>query len=282
MAENEVTEVHGGTPSWMGPAIVVLAILSVAGLGYAWYDSNQLQTAQESFSGQMKTMVQNSSQQISALEQKQAQSDAANAQLQSDLGVVTKRLKVTQGDLQKARTEAQQEVQENADKLAQMDTDVKGQLATKASTDDLSTTNTNVTAVKTDLAGTKSDLNMARSELGTLIAKNHDEVDALRRMGERDYVEFTVEGKKAQKVGPLTVELHSVNTKKNQFTVALVVDDLRTEKKDRAVNEPIVFYPRGSHQADEFVVNQVTKDKITGYISVPKNPGVTTSASSGS
>ena len=53
--------------------------------------------------------------------------------------------------------------------------------------------------------------------------------------------------------------------------VALVVDDVRTEKKNRMVNEPVVFYTHGLHQADEFVVNSVSKDKISGYISVPKN-----------
>jgi hypothetical protein len=63
--------------------------------------------------------------------------------------------------------------------------------------------------------------------------------------------------------------------------VALTVDDVRTEKKDRTVDEPVVFYPRGSHQANEFVVNSVAKDKITGYISTPKNPSSTTANASG-
>ena len=57
-----------------------------------------------------------------------------------------------------------------------------------------------------------------------------------------------------------------------------MVDDLNTEKKDRTVNEPIVFYENDSHQADEFVVNSVSKDKISGYISMPKNPGRTAAA----
>jgi hypothetical protein len=99
-------------------------------------------------------------------------------------------------------------------------------------------------------------------------------------MGERDYVEFTIQGRgKPQKIGPMTVDLRSVNPKRNQFSVALSMDDTLTEKKDRTVNEPIVVYPRGSHQADEFVVNSVAKDKITGYISIPKNGGATTTAS---
>jgi hypothetical protein len=285
MAENyedRVVEVHG-TPGWIAPVIVILALISLTGLGLAWYDSSQLQVAQQSFGAEMKTAQQNTAQQIATLEQKQTQADAANTELQGDLGVVTKRLRITQGDLKTARAEETQIRDESAQKIAQMDSDVKTQLATKASTDDLNATNGTVTGVKTDLEGTKNDLKMARSELGTLIARNHDEVDQLRRMGERDYVEFAVQGRnKLQKVGNgnLTVELRSVNMKKNQFTVALVVDDVRTEKKDRTVNEPIVFYPRGSHQPDEFVVNSVNKDKITGYVSMPKN-GATTTAASG-
>ena len=65
-------------------------------------------------------------------------------------------------------------------------------------------------------------------------------------MGERDYVEFTITGRnKPEKVGNLTVELKNVNTKKNQFDVALTVNDVRTEKGKRTVNEPIIFYPQG-------------------------------------
>jgi hypothetical protein len=138
-----------------------------------------------------------------------------------------------------------------------------------------------VVAVKADLETTKNDLKMARSDLGTLIARNGEEIDVLRRLGERDYVEFTIQGrKKPQPVGPVTVDLRSVDIKRNKFTVALVVDDMRTEKRDRLVNEPIFFYPRGSRQATEFVVNSVAKDKITGYISTPKRPAMATTAAS--
>jgi hypothetical protein len=273
----QVVEENHGTPGWVTAAIVILAIVSIAGLGLAWHNSTELQQAQQSFTGQMKTAAQNNSEQVAALEQKLTQANATSTGLQSDLGVVEKRLRVTQSDLKKARDEEAKIREEDAQKLAQMDTDVKSQLATKASTDDLNTVNGTVNNVKTDLEGTKNDLKMARSELGTLIARNHEEIDVLRRMGERDYVEFTINGKnKPQKVGAVTIELRSVDTKKNKFTVALTVDDNRTEKKDRLVDEPVVFYPRGSHQADEFVVNSVGKDKISGYISMPKNPPATT------
>src|SRR5256885_14224433 len=43
-------------------------------------------------------------------------------------------------------------------------------------------------------------------------SRNHDEIDELRRMGTRDYFEFTVNRKAgAQKVGAVQVELKSTN-----------------------------------------------------------------------
>jgi len=164
--------------------------------------------------------------------------------------------------------------------LDEMGTTVQTQLSTKASADQLNAVSGDVSVVKADLEITKNDLKMARSELGTLIARNGEEINVLRRLDERDYVEFTIQGrKKPQVVGPVTVELRSVDTKRNKFTVALVVDDLRTEKKDRLVNEPIFFYPRGDRQVTEFVVNSVSKDRISGYISTPKSAATRTAAS---
>src|ERR1700719_5127771 len=204
----QVVEGNHGTPGWVTAAIVILAIVSIAGLGLAWHNSTELQQAQQAFGGQIKTAEQTSTQQIATFEQKLTQANATSTELQSDLGVVEKRLRVTQGDLTKARDEEAKIREESAQKLAQMDTDVKSQLATKASSDDLTAVNGTVNNVKSDLENTKNDVKMARSELGTLIARNHEEIDTLRRMGERDYVEFTVNGKnKPHKVGAITIEL---------------------------------------------------------------------------
>ena len=140
---------------------------------------------------------------------------------------------------------------------------------------------TDVSGVRTDLDATKSNLEMARSEMGTLIARNHDEIDQLRRMGQRDYFEFTVTRKAgAQKVGSIQVELKDTNIKKNQFTINVLADDKNFEKKNRSVNEPIFFYMNGSRQPLELVVNKVSKTTATGYLSVAKNAGSTSAASS--
>jgi hypothetical protein len=141
--------------------------------------------------------------------------------------------------------------------------------------------NGDVTGVKSDLDATKNNLEMARSEMGTLIARNHDEIDQLRRMGQRDYYEFTVTRKKgAQKVGSVQVELKDTNPKKNQFTLNVVADDRSFEKKNRSVNEPIFFYTGGSHAALELVINKVTKTTASGYLSVAKGAGTTSASAS--
>jgi uncharacterized protein (DUF2141 family) len=200
-----------------------------------------------------------------------AQDEKANTDLQGDLKVVTDKLKITQGQLRKARAESAKLNSDTTDKLSALDTSVHSELATKATSDDVKSVDTKVVGVRTDLDATTSDLKMARSELGTLIAKNHDEVDALRRLGERDYVEFTIAGKnKPQKVGNVTVELKGVNEKHNQFSVAMTVEDKRFDKKNRALNEPIFFYTSGTKMPDEIVINKVGKDTVSGYISVPK------------
>ena len=52
---DQVVEEHHGIPRWVTAAIVILAIISIAGLGLAWHNSTELQQAQQAFSGQMKT-----------------------------------------------------------------------------------------------------------------------------------------------------------------------------------------------------------------------------------
>ena len=125
--------------------------------------------------------------------------------------------------------------------------------------------------VSTDLDKTVSDLNMARSELGTLIARNHDEIDVLRRQGERDYIEFTITGKnQPQKVGNVTVVLKGVNEKKNRSNIVYTVEDKSYEAKNANINTPLFFYISGTHQPEELVINKVGKNTISGYLSVPK------------
>jgi hypothetical protein len=253
-----------GTPRWVGIAVAVLAGTSVLGLGIGWSALNHANGVAQATQSSLR-------QANDALNQKLAREDEINQQLQSDLKVVTDKLNVTQTDLLKARKQNKVTSADVNKKLAGLQESVNTQLAAKANADDLNKLNTDVTGVRSDLDATKNSLQMARSEMGTLIARNHDEIDELRRIGTRDYFEFTVNRKGgAQKVGAVQVELKSTNPKRNQFTINVLADDKSFEKKNRSVNEPIFFYTGGSHSALELVINKVTKGSASGYLSAPK------------
>lgn len=267
--------------AWQVPAIAILALVALGGLFFGWSTSAKLDATKQSVSDQVKAVQQSVQQDVSALKDRLAQDEKANTDLQGDLKVVTDKLKITQGQLKKARKETAELNTETTQKLTALDSSVHSELATKATTDDVKTVDTKVTTVSENLAKTNSDLSMTRSELGNLIAKNHDEIDTLRRMGERDYIEFTIAGKnKPQKIGNITVELKGVNEKHNRANIVVVLEDKKLEEKNRNINSPVILYPTGQRQAEELVINKIGKNTITGYLSTPKSAGQTSTSAS--
>src|SRR5260370_2120176 len=252
-----------GTPRWVGLALGVLGGLSLIGLGLGWSGLNQAKSLEQ-------TTVA-SKQANEALSQRTGTEDEINQPLQSDLRVIADKLNVTQGELLTARKQTKTATHAVDQKVDSLATSMKAELATKASADDVTKLNGDVTGVKGDLDATKSSIQMARSEMGTLIARNHDEIDQLRHIGQRDYFEFTVQRKAgATKVGTIQLVLKDTNPKKNQYTINVLADDNSFEKKNRSVNEPIFFYTGGSRSALELVVNKITKSSAAGYLSTPK------------
>ncbi|MGH9690763.1 MAG: hypothetical protein ACRD4Q_07670 [Candidatus Acidiferrales bacterium] len=267
---HDVTVQESAAPRWIGIAVAALAIVSLVALGVGWSASNRSKVLEQNLATQSQEIGQ-FKQGDDVLGQRLAKAEDTNSQLQGELSVVTDKMKLTQAELNRARAQAKKIKDDDSKQLADLQNNLNGQLATKASADDVNKLGTDVNGVKTDLETTKNNLTMTRGEFGTLVAKNHDEIEELRRLGERDYYEFTIDKRnQREKVGDLMVELKSVNAKKNLFTVSLYVDDARYDKKNRSVNEPIYFFSRGSRAPLEFTVNQVSKDKISGYLSVPK------------
>jgi hypothetical protein len=254
-------------PRWVGIVVVALAVVSLVALGAGWTASTRSKELEQSLATQAQQFKQNDD----VISQRLAKAEDTNAQLEGELSVVTDKMKLTEGELTRARSQAKKIKEDDAKELAEMQNQTDAQLATKASVDDVNKIGTDVNGVKTDLDTTKNNLQMARGEFGTLIARNHDEVEELRRLGERDYYEFTIDKKNSrEKVGNLMVELHATNLKKSQYGVTIFVDDQRHDKRNLTANEPLYFFESGARAPLEFVVNQVGKDKITGYLSVPK------------
>ena len=140
---------------------------------------------------------------------------------------------------------------------------------------------TEVGTVKSDVAATRSDLEKTVAELkrvtgdlgvtSGLVATNGTQLSALKALGERNYFEFKLQKtKEPQKVGDIAVFLKKTDPKKNKYTIELIADDKRVEKKDKLVNEPLQFYVAKARQPYEIVVNDVKKDQISGYLATPK------------
>jgi chromosome segregation ATPase len=180
-----------------------------------------------------------------------------------------KKVEETRSQLEAAQQQAKQELKSDISQA-------KEQADTKISAvgSEVSNVKTDVAATKSELEKTVADLKRATGELDghtVLIATNGKEVAALRALGERNIVEFTVtKSKKAQKVGDVMILLKHADPKKNRYTIDLTADDKTVEKRDRGVNEPLQFMTAKATQPYELIVNNVKKDTIAGYLSIPK------------
>jgi DNA-directed RNA polymerase subunit F len=139
---------------------------------------------------------------------------------------------------------------------------------------DVSTVKSQVAATQSNLDKTITDLKKVTGDLGVTsgyVATNGKELALLKRLGERNYVEFKLaKTKDPQKVGDVSMLLKKTDPKKNKFTFELRADDKTTEKKDRNINEPIQFMMARARQPYEIIVNEVRKDMIVGYLAEPK------------
>ncbi|MGO8785882.1 MAG: hypothetical protein ACLQVL_00680 [Terriglobia bacterium] len=209
-------------------------------------------------------------------------SDERYAQLRGQFQVTSEKLGLTQQELTRAHDLAAQVQKQQQAAVSQLNQAI----AQKASADEVNKlqadSNAKIGGLSTDLAGTKQDLASTKSEftnaltgtkgeLNGAIARTHDELVTLAHKTDRDYFEFTLPNKKAQqKLGTVTLQLEKTDPKRNVFSMFLLFDDKRTERSNKAMNEPVFFYVQGASSALELVVNKLGKDTISGYMSTPK------------
>ena len=277
MSEFQDTSSQVATPRWVGLAVAALGVTSLVGIGLGVTALNQSKSTDQTLQASLK-------QQNDALVQRLNKSDDQNQELQSDLKVVTNKLNVTQEELDKARKQTKASVVAYNKKLSEVNT----QLGTKANVEDVNKLSGDVSGVKNDLDETKGKLDRATGDMGVmsgLIARNHDDLDELKRRGDRNYFEFTIQkAKTPQRVGPVSIALNKTDQKKSKYTVTVLADDKSIEKKDKTAGEPVQFYVKGTARTApyEMVVFDVNKNQITGYLSTPKSAAGATAASNSS
>jgi septal ring factor EnvC (AmiA/AmiB activator) len=268
---------------------IALSLVLILGLGYNAYSTR---TSLEDRIGALEKQLTGQADQMNTVKKHATDMD-------SDIAVVTKKIGVTASDLDASRKFAEKLRAEQEKSEQQFNTE----LASKASTNDVAAAreeaNTKVAqvqqvaetkignvdgevkkvdakadAINKDLADSRRELSDVRTTLSAQIAHNASELSDLRKKGERDYFEFTLMKPKKNemtRVADIQLQLRRTDPKKAKYDVLIQVDDSRLEKKDRTANEPVQFLVGRDKLRYEVVVNFVDKEKISGYLSTPKD-----------
>jgi len=270
-----------GTPRWIAVLFGVLFV-ALAAMGFFGY------TSQSRMSQELAKSEDANKQLLQRLDQ----ANASLADLKGHIEVTEEKLGMTQAELSKAKSRAEsiRKDQLAADqKLSTQLTEVQKESSEKigAVATDLGGAKKDIETTRNDLEATKGKLERANGDMGVmsgLIARNHDDLEDLKRRGERNYYEFTIpKTKTAQRVGPVQISLNKVDPKKSKYTMTVYADDKSIEKRDRTAGEPVQFYVKGSSRLSpyEVVVFDVGKNQITGYLSTPKEAGSASAAPAG-
>jgi hypothetical protein len=267
------------TPRWI-PLVIIVLFLGIGALVYVGYNSRvQLQYA-----------LAQSNSHAEILSKELEQTNSRVAMLRGQVGVTSQKLGLTQAELARARSLAQQIEQEQQDSDAKLVAQI-GQVQ-KESDAKFGQVSTDLTGAKSDIAATKKDLDETKKNLttavgdlngqGVLIARSHEELEGLKRLNERNIYDFKLtKSKTPQHVGPIQILLRSTDPKHYKFTMTVIADDKSIEKRDRNVDEPMQLYVHGVRAPYEMVVFEVTKDGANGYLSTPKETGAPAPAGAG-
>jgi chromosome segregation ATPase len=217
-----------------------------------------------------------SQKQIGDLTKRMQSGEADSETLARQLGMTKKELASRAGELQH-----QQQVA--ASRLAAQVEEEKKDVNAVAG--EVGSVKTDVGGVKTDVAATKASLESTIAQLqhtigdlgvqSGLIANTRGDLEALKHKGDRQYYEFTLlKGAKPQAFSTVALQLKKTDPKRGKYTLNVTADDKSIEKKDKNQSEPVQFYTGRDHMLYELVAWTVDKNKITGYLSTPKNAPV--------
>lgn len=293
--ENELDKPHEVSRPKEGRGhAIVMGVLSaglvaaLAGDGYLLMQSNRLRDDLAKSEDSTATQISKLNEATTALLDQRMQSiseELKSAQSEADTAVkharmealkqaneLNTRLNARLEDQQKAVTGELAELKDATTSANSKISDVSSDVSNVKG--DVSTVKQDVATTRTDLDKTTSDLKRAVGDMGVmsgLIATNQKDLAALRQLGERDYYEFDLKKSAAtQKIGEVTLSLKKSDPKRNRYTVEVLADDKRVEKRDKTINEPVQLYVADNRQPYEIVVNKIGKDEIVGYLSTPK------------
>ena len=260
---------HQSHSALLPVAVAVALLCAIGSLVWAFLLQGRLSRAEVQLAAAQQTVQQRFS--------------ASEARSRAASDALAKRLGSTQEQLQTRADALASRQQADAARLATEQHEAEKRLNADVSSvkTDVGSVKTDVGGVRTDLGATKADLADTKSQLqrtmgdagvmSGLIARNHDELDVLKHKGDRTYYEFNLQkGAQPQLLGTVKLQLKKADAKKGRYTLLVNADDRIIEKKDKTEDEPVQFYSGKTPALFEVVVNQVAKNAVSGYLSVPK------------
>jgi len=268
MSEGEQPAVYHPEPSsnigkWV---LIVLAVAYAGASSFFIYDQH----------GKLDKVTQDQSasqKQVGDLTKRMQAAEADSETLAHQLGMTKKELATRAAELQRETQAASARIAAQAEEEKKDVSAVSGEVGS---------VKTDVGGVKTDVAATKASLDATIAKLQStigdlgqqtgLIANTRSDLEALKHRGDRQYYEFTLaKGAKPQAFSTVALQLKKTDPKHGKYSLDVTADDKTVEKKDKNQSEPVQFYTGRDHMLYELVVWTVDKNKITGYLSTPKN-----------
>jgi len=252
---------------------VVLALGALAGI---FLMQNRLST--------VETQLRQEQEHTTSLLAEQAQTDR---DLQATSETLGAKVGITQHQIEQKAQDLMRQQQAATSKLAQQQAEIRRQVGSVSNAvssvrsdvggvqQDVATNTRDVASTRKELADTEQQLHAAIGDMGVqsgLIAKNGQELEYLKHLGDRDYFAFTLhKGQSPIAVSTIKLQLRKSDTKHSRYTLEVVSDDKHLEKKNRQIDEPLQFYSGKQPMLFEIVVNQIEKNTVSGYLSTPKS-----------
>ncbi|MGH9588140.1 MAG: hypothetical protein ACRD3F_14405 [Acidobacteriaceae bacterium] len=111
------------------------------------------------------------------------------------------------------------------------------------------------------------------------IATNQQALNVLEQKGDRRYYPFTLQKGKKQSVSTVSLELKKADVKHSRYTIIVYTNNVKIQKKNKGLNEPLQFYTGKENFLFELVVNSIEKNEVKGYLVAPLNAPVPSSTS---
>jgi len=273
--ETNIQKDHG---SIMQTLTIVALVVALAAMAFVQVS---MKHEQERTNRAMADLGDKDQARMEAMEQRTATLEQDNAALHALGTDATSAIKDTQRRLsataaatnKKIATEIAQTRQDTGKQITDLSQEQEAKLGTING--EVTNVKGNLDQTKASLTGVSERLDRTVGDLGEqsgLIARNHDELQDLKRKGERDYAEFDLKkAKDFTRVSDVSLRLTKTDAGRQKYTVAVKVADKLLEKRDKTALEPVQLYLPGGHKLVEIVVWDVNKDHVTGYVSMPKS-----------